>query len=455
MAELMVGVSGIRGIVGQTLTPQVAVQAASAFGTMLGGGRIVVGRDTRPSGQALAMAIHAGLLAAGCEVIDLGVATTPGVTVMIGELAAAGGVVVTASHNPAPWNGIKFFRSDGIDLSGDQGATLRKLWQSQDFHLVGGDGFRSMASDDTVHTRHIARVLAAADRQAIARPYGPTGRPIKAVLDCNHGAGAIVTPLLLSELGCQVHVLGSEPDGRFDHTPEPVMENLEAVCEAVKAAGADVGLVQDPDADRLALIDEGGRFLGEEYTLALSALYRLAQQPGPVAANLSTSRMIDDVAALHGQVCHRTPVGEVNVADRIVAEGCVIGGEGNGGVIDPRICPIRNSLAGMVLILGLMAERGKPLSEIASELPRYTMIKRKAAAPREAVARLIDALPGAFTDAAADTQDGVRLDWPQGWVHVRPSNTEPIYRSIGESADPAWVEQKLDDVAALAERVMT
>ena len=449
MDELIVGISGIRGIVGRTLTPEVAVQAASAFARVVAGGRVVVGRDTRPSGEALAAAVHAGLLAAGCEVIDLGIATTPGVTVMIDELSASGGVVVTASHNPAPWNGIKFFRADGIDLSADQGAALRKLWQSRDFRLVDGDGFRPMVRDDTVHTRHVARVLAVADREAIAR------RRVRAVLDCNHGAGAIATPQLLSELGCEVHVLGPEPDGRFDHTPEPVAENLGAVCEAVKAAGADVGLVQDPDADRLALIDETGRFLGEEYTLALSALYRLEQQTGPVAANLSTSRMIDDVAAIHSQLCHRTPVGEVNVADRIVAEGCVIGGEGNGGVIDPRVCPIRNSLAGIVLILGLMAKRGKPLSEIASELPRYTMVKRKAEAPREAVARLIAALPGAFDGAAVDTQDGVRLDWPEGWVHVRSSNTEPIYRSIGESADPAWLQTKLDEVAALAEHLIS
>jgi phosphomannomutase len=264
----------------------------------------------------------------------------------------------------------------------------------------------------------------------------------------------VATPQLLSELGCQVHVLGAEPDGRFDHTPEPIIENLGGVCEAIKQIGADVGLVQDPDADRLALIDETGRFIGEEYTLALSALYRLEQQAGPVAANLSTSRMIDDVAARFGQKCFRTPVGEVNVADRMVAEKCILGGEGNGGIIDPRICPIRNSLAGMVLILGLMARRGKPLSAILSELPTYTMIKRKAEAPREAVAKLVEQLPGAFPEARCDTQDGVRLDWPEGWVHVRPSNTEPIYRSIGESTDPAWLEATLDKIAALAQRTM-
>jgi phosphomannomutase len=449
MAALMIGVSGIRGIVGETLTPELAVRFASAFGTMLDGGTVVVGRDPRPSGEAVVSAIVAGLMATGCRVVDLGIASTPGVSVMIDELDAAGGIVVTASHNPSQWNGFKFFRADGIDLSADQGAELRRIWESGAFRLVGTDGYQSLTRDATVHTRHIARLLAIADTEAIA------ARKPKVVLDANHGAGAVATPQLLSELGCEVHVLGATPDGRFDHTPEPIIENLGSVCEAVKNLGADIGLVQDPDADRLALIDETGRFIGEEFTLALTALYRLEQQPGPVAANLSTSRMIDDVAARFGQVCYRTPVGEVNVADRMVAEGCVIGGEGNGGIIDPRICPIRNSMAGMVLVLGLLANRGKPLSEIASELPIYTMIKRKAEAPREAIARLVEALPGEFPNVKVDTQDGVRLDWPEGWVHVRPSNTEPIYRSIGESTDRPWLEATLDQIAALAQRVMT
>jgi phosphomannomutase len=444
MAELMVGVSGVRGIIGETMTPVVAAKFAMAFGTLSREGRIVLGRDTRTSGEALAAAVASGLLAAGCEVIDLGIVTTPGLTVMVDELEADGGVMVTASHNPAPWNGLKFFRKDGIDLNAKQGAQLKEIWTGEKFALVGSDDFLPLLRDNTVHTRHMARVLAVTGRQAIA------ARRLKVVLDACHGAGAIVTPQLLSEFGCEVHVLGGEPDGWFDHLPEPIVQNLGGLCEAVKATKSDIGLAQDPDADRLALIDEQGRFIGEEYTLALAALYRLEQEPGPVAINLSTSRMIEDVAARCGQVCFRAPVGEVNVADKMVAEGCIIGGEGNGGVIDPRVCPIRDSLAGIALVLELLATREKPLSEIVDELPKYTMIKRKAEASREAVRKLLAALPNEFPRASVDTQDGVRLDWPEGWVHVRASNTEPIYRTIGESADPAWLAGMLDKIDIMA-----
>ncbi|HOI55395.1 MAG TPA: phosphoglucosamine mutase [Phycisphaerae bacterium] len=448
MAELMVSVSGIRGIVGDTMTAEVAARFAAAFGTLVGPGRIVLGRDSRTSGRAIAAAVSSGLLFTGCEVIDLGIATTPGVTVMVDELEADGGVMITASHNPMPWNGIKFFRADGIDLAAAQGARLKDIWQSGIFKYVGSDGFRQLKHDDTVHSRHMARVLATTNRGLIAR------RRPKVVLDACHGAGAIVTPQLLSELGCVTTVIGGQPDGLFEHPPEPIAENLTKTCDTVRAVGADIGLVQDPDADRLALIDERGRFISEEYTLALAAMHRLQQQAGPVAANLSTSRMIDDVAARHGQVCHRTPVGEVHVADKMVAEGCVIGGEGNGGVIDPRVSPIRDSLAGIGLILELLASRGKPLSAIAAELPAYTMIKRKREAPRPAIQKLLEVLPEEFAEARIDTQDGVRMDWPEGWVHVRASNTEPIFRMIGESADAGWVEAMLEKVAGLATRLV-
>ncbi len=448
MSELKVGVSGIRGIVGESLTPETAVRFAMAFGTLIGRRRVVIGRDTRPSGQAISFAIASGLMAAGCEVVDLGIVSTPGLSLMIGELDAGGGAMITASHNQREWNGIKFFRPDGVDLNAEQGARLKQIWTSGEFELVGGPDYPKLLHDDTVHTRHVGKVLQTIDRQRII------DRKLKVVLDCVHGAGAVAAPGLLRALGCQVQVLGGEPDGLFDHPPEPIIENLDGLCQAVRKAGADVGLALDPDADRLALVDEKGTFIGEEYTLALCALHRLSQQPGPVALNLSSSRMTCDIAARHEQPCYLTPVGEVNVADRMIAENCVIGGEGNGGIIDPRICPIRNSFAGIALVLELLAERNQPLSSIVAELPRYTMVKRKGEATQEAIASLLDRLPEEFPDAKVDTQDGIRLDWPEGWVHVRGSNTEPIYRSIGESENPDWLQGKMDQVADIVRQTM-
>jgi len=448
MSELIVGISGIRGLVGDTLTPDVAARFAMAYASSLEPRLVVLGRDTRPSGEALAAAVTAGLVAAGCQVADLGVVSTPGLSVMIDELSAAGGVMITASHYPAPWNGLKFFRPDGIDLNEVLGARLKAIWQSGDFRLVPWNGYRPVLSDDTTYTRHLTRLLKICDVENVVR------RKFKIVLDANHGAGAVATPQLLSELDCEVYLLGFEPDGLFDHHPEPTEENLQSLCKTVVDVGADLGLAQDPDAVRLALVDERGRYLGEEYTLALAALYRLERDQGPVAANLSSSRMIDDIAARFGQVCHRTPVGEVHVADKMVAERCVIGGEGNGGVIEPRVCPIRNSLAGIVLVLSLLARRGKPLSAVADELPRYTIVKRRAEAPRLAIARLLDVLPDEFPGATVDRQDGIRLDWPQGWIHVRASNTEPIYRTIGEATDDAWLNEMLNKVDALAAKLV-
>ena len=458
MAELIVSISGIRGLVGQTLTPNVAARFAAAYGTLLGrgprgsdgilGGLVVVGRDTRPSGPDFAAAVAQGLASTGCRVIHLGIVSTPGLSVMIGELSAAGGAMITASHNPHPYNGIKFFRSDGIDLNAQQGAQLKEIWQSGAFRSPGPDGPPPPTSDDSTHARHLQRLLAIADREGIAR------RKFKVVLDANHGAGAVAAPQLLAQLGCETHILGAQPDGQFEHEPEPIEENLRGLCQAVRKLGADLGLAQDPDADRLALVDEHGRCLGEEYTLALAALARLEEERGPVAANLSTSRMIDDVAARFDQQCHRTPVGELHVADRMVAERCVIGGEGNGGVIDPRVCPIRSSFVGIVHVLNLLARRGKTLSAVAAELPRYRMVKRKAEAPRAAIERLLASLAAHFPEAEVDLQDGVRLDWPQGWLHVRASNTEPIYRTIGESPDARWLERMLNKVDALATQLV-
>jgi phosphomannomutase len=269
---------------------------------------------------------------------------------------------------------------------------------------------------------------------------------VRVVLDSVNGAGCLHTPALLTALGCQLIHINSQPNGDFAHPPEPTRENLGDLCSAVRRAQAAIGFAQDPDADRLAIVDENGTYIGEEYTLALAAWSVLARRRGPLAANLSTSRMVDDVAARFGVPVFRTPVGESHVARSILAHACVVGGEGNGGVIDPRICCVRDSLSAMSLVLQLLATSGKSVSALLAELPRYAMLKRKFELPRERIDAAVQAVARFFADREPNTSDGVRVDFAEGWVHLRASNTEPILRLIAEAASEA-------QAAELAERV--
>lgn len=427
---LMVSVSGVRGIVGESLTPQVALEFAEAFGTLLGGGRVVLARDTRPSGQMFAEAVAAGLLATGCRVTRLGVAMTPtaGHAIRIGGFD--GGVVITASHNPSEWNGIKFLDNQGL---APDPAFARKLRETRDQHAFRrvNRGFQAMLTDDEAGERHADAVIAAVEVDL--SPLKGT----KIVLDSVNGAGCLVSPGLLASLGCEVLHVNGEPTGEFAHAPEPTADNLLGLGEVVRRANAAVGFAQDPDADRLALIDETGRYIGEEYTLALAAWSVLSRRPGKVAANLSTSRLVDAVAARFNSSVVRTPVGEANVARGMMANGCVIAGEGNGGVIDPRISPVRDSIAGMSLVLQLMAATGKTISQLVAELPQYAMIKQKFECPPDKVAPAVEQVAAAFAGEKVDRSDGVRIDTKAGWVQLRGSNTEPIIRVIAEADDEA------------------
>ncbi len=449
MSRLMVSVSGIRGQIGRTLTPEVAARFGAAFGTMLGAGKtVVVGRDSRPSGPMVRNAVTSGLLACGVKTIDLGLVTTPGVALMTRELGADGGVVITASHNPIEWNGIKFLRPNGLALSVEGAAELKRIWQRGDYAYVAPDACGTETTHDSTHATHIARVLAIVDTEAIA------ARRFKVVLDSVNGAGCVGTARLLEELGCDLVAMNAEPTGLFAHTPEPTEANLTDLCAEVARSGAAVGFAQDPDADRLALVDERGTYIGEEYTLALCAAYVLARHSGPAAANLSTSRMIDDVAARYGAVVVRTPVGEANVAGRMLADRCIIGGEGNGGIIDPRVVPVRDSMVGIALILAQMTETGKALSELVDEIPRYAMIKTKFPCPADAAPKVAAAARAHFAGrdgAAFDDSDGLRIDLPDGWVHVRASNTEPIMRIIAEAPQRSTAEALVDEVRRIAE----
>jgi phosphomannomutase len=426
-AGLIVSVSGIRGVIGQSLTPADALAFASALGAHVKGGSVVVSRDGRPSGAMLRHAILAGLTAAGCEVHDLAVAPTPTVGLAVRTLRAAGGVQITASHNPAEWNGFKLFGPDGRVLSAAEGRKVQTLFETgaaslAPWNKIGGVHDYHKAEDD-----HRERVLQLVDASAIRAAN------LSAFLDANGGAGGSLGFALLTSLNVETIRQGCGADGVFLHEPEPTEANLREVGPLVRAHGAHIGFALDPDSDRLALIDENGRYIGEELTLALAARFRLSQKRGPVVVNMSTSRVVEDVAARYGCAFHRSAVGEANVADKMLEVGAVFGGEGNGGVIDPRVGLVRDPFIGMGLILNLMAETGKKLSELAAELPTYHIVKDKYTVERERLPDLFAALTRRWPEARADRTDGLRLDWADRWLHVRPSNTEPIVRVIAEA----------------------
>lgn len=425
--QLIVSVSGIRGVVGRGLTPETATAFASALATAVQGGRIVLSRDGRPSGEMLRNAVLAGLLAAGCDVQDVGVAPTPTCGLAVRRLGATGGIQITASHNPAEWNGLKLFGPEGMVLTAAEGQRIQERFAARDFRRVSWNELGSVTECRLVADWHRDRVLELVDVAKIR------GKQIRVFLDANGGAGGPLGRRLLDALQCQTSCLGCDADGFFQHPPEPIEANVATVGPRVAEAKADVGLVLDPDSDRLALIDETGRYVGEELTLALATQFRLRQEKGPVVINMSTSRVVEDIAKQNDCPCHRSAVGEANVGEMMRQLGAVIGGEGNGGVIDPRVGYVRDPFIGAALILNLMADTGKKLSELAAALPGYTIVKDKYNVARDGLPPLFAALQSRWPDAAVNRTDGLRLDWKDRWVHVRPSNTEPIVRVIAEA----------------------
>jgi phosphomannomutase len=442
-SDLIVSVSGIRGIVGAGLTPGPVVAFAQALGTYLGGGRVVLARDSRPSGEVMRHAVLGGLLASGCEVHDLGIAPTPTCGLAVRRLEAAGAVQITASHNPAPWNGLKLFGGDGGVLSATRGREVKQLFDAGRFTCVAHDKLGSVRECRAAENWHRERVLQLVDVERIR------SRGFRTLLDANGGAGGPLGKALLDALHASPSVQGERPDGNFAHPPEPLAENLHTILPLVPRCGADAGFVLDPDADRLAIIDETGRYIGEELTLALAVLCRLRQERGPVVINMSSSRVVEDLARRFDVPCHRSAVGEANVVEAMRAAGAVLGGEGNGGVIDPRVGWVRDPYIGIGLVLSLMAETQQKLSQIVAGLPSYTIVKDKYEMPRDRLPRLNAALQQRWPEARANTLDGLRLDWADRWVHVRPSNTEPIVRVITEAPASADAERLCREVGAL------
>src|SRR5579884_3940926 len=429
---LMVSVSGIRGRVGEALTPEVVARYASAFGAWASrrghGNRVVVGRDSRVSGPLFHAVVLSALQAVGCDVIDIGLATTPTCQLAVEYHHAAGGLMISASHNPIEWNALKFIGPTGLFLENAEGVEMRALVESG-IPRAQWSELGTIETDTAAVRRHIERVLSIPylDVEGIRR------RQFAVALDCVRGAGAIIMPALLEALGCRVTAINLETDGRFPRPPEPVAENLGELERLVLQSGSVVGLAVDPDVDRLALVSDAGKAIGEDFTLALAARLVLRHRRGAVVTNLSTSRIVEDVANDAGVEVVRAPVGEVNVAVRMRDEHAPIGGEGNGGVILSEVHLGRDAPDGAALLLQLLHEEGQPLSRIVAELPRYVIVKDKLDRPNASLDTVYQALKGAFADATADTQDGLRLSWPDRWVHVRPSGTEPIVRVIAEA----------------------
>jgi phosphomannomutase len=426
----MATVSGLRGIVGDGLDPASAVEFAAAYAAGCAPGAIVVGHDGRASAPVFVHAVQAAVTATGRDVLFAGPTATPTIGRLVRDLGAAGGVQISASHNPPEYNGLKFFQPEGMVLSPEQGRGILSRLGRREFRWARWDGVGKVHQLDDPDASHLRAILAIVDADAIR------ARRFRVLLDAAHGAGGRLGYSLLRALGCEPLIIGGMPDGLYDHPPEPTKTNLQRIAPLVPAAGAAVGFAQDPDADRLAIIDETGRYIGEELTLALAARQRLADARGVVVINLSTSRAVEDVAARLGSTVHRTPVGEIHVVERMRSERAVLGGEGNGGVIDPRIGFVRDSFVGMALVLDLLARGEASLSMLVDALPQYAMVKERYPVPDGTpLSDLFDQIARAHPDARPDLRDGLRLDWSDCWAQVRPSNTEPIVRVIVEAED--------------------
>ena len=448
---LIASISGIRGIVGDGLDPSVLVRYAGAYGSWCYERAaqtnrpplVIVGRDARPSGEACAQVVIGTLRQMGCNVLDVGLAPTPTVEMAVLQENAAGGIILSASHNPEEWNALKLLNEKGEFLTPEQGETVINMADAEEANPVQFENVGSYETRDAL-ARHIDAILALdlIDPEAIA------AKNVSVVIDGINSVGGIALPRLLHRLGVaenNVHCLNCEPTGRFAHPAEPRPDHLTELTEAVPELDADLGLAVDPDADRLALVDDKGRFVLEELTQVIAADFLWQHREGPFVTNLSSSRAIEDVAARYNQPVHRSAVGEVNVVQRMHETGAVLGGEGNGGVIVPELHYGRDALAGTAFILQHLAETGQSLSDVHDALPHYAMVKDKLPLPDVAPDRLLSKLAERYENENCSTIDGLKIDFPDKWVHVRSSNTEPILR--------VYAEAKTEDAAqGLADR---
>ena len=453
--NLMVSVSGVRGRLGDPLTPELLAGIAAAFGAFLraegADGPVLVGRDSRTSGPMLSKAVVAGLQSVGCPVVELGRVPTPTLLLAVEEGGAAGGIAVTASHNPAEWNALKLVSEEGMFLDAERSGRFRSYLAEHDPPRAAWDALPTVSEDPDAWARHRDRIVGLPQLDVASI----RDRRFVVALDCVRGAGGPVMTDILGHLGCEIHGMGMEPDGRFPRDPEPTAANLAGLGEKVRETGAIVGLAVDPDVDRLSLVDETGRAVGEDLTLALASAAVLRRSPGPVVTNLSTSQVVDDVARSFGVGVTRAPVGEVNVARKMQEVGAVVGGEGNGGVILPALHYTRDAPLAAALILQHLADEGCALSEAVSRWPDYSIVKRKVSFPREALDDAYRVLSDDLAEDERDESDGLRMAWrkDRAWLHVRPSGTEPVVRLIAEAPDGTRARALVDRAAAVLDGI--
>jgi phosphomannomutase len=441
MKPLKIGVSGVRGVVGETFTPDLVVGFAQAFGTYLGSGRILVCRDTRPSGPMVASAVAAGLLATGCDVVDLGICPTPSLQLAVRWLGADGGISITAGHNPAQWNALKFVRRDGLYLTPGQVEELLDIYHQGRFEKATWDQIRAKVEAGEAISHHLDVLSASFDLDVVR------ARRLRVAVDCCNGSCSLLAPRWLATLGCDVLAINDDPSGAFPHTPEPRPDTAGQVRALVKAGRADLGLVHDADGERLGLVDEAATALSEEVTLALATEIALQRRVGPVVTNVSTTMAIDRIAARHGATVVRTPVGQAHISEAILEHGAVIGGEGNGSVAVPRVQASHDSAAATGLLLCHLAETGAPLSALVASLPRLTMLKEHVAIEPNVIFSALQDFRDAVQDepgASLDLSDGVKVTFSDGWVHVRASNTESMIRVIAEADTAARASELMD-----------
>ena len=440
MKPLKIGITGVRGIVGETFTPEVAVGFAQAFGTYIDGGRILVCRDTRASGPMVRAAVIAGLLAAGCEVIDLGVSPTPSLQLAVNWLSADGGIAITAGHNPSQWNALKFVRGDGLYLNPTQAEELLDIFHQGEFAKAAWNQIKPAIQHQDAIEHHIQLLKNAFDVETIRQ------RRLKIAVDCCNGACSRLIPLWLKEVGCEVLAINDDANAAFPHAPEPNPENMAQLSAVVKAAHADIGFAHDADGERLGIVTEFGEALSEELTFALATRIRLEQKSGIVVTNISTTSAIERIATVYGGTVLRTQVGQTYISESVIEFNAVLGGEGSGGVTVPELHATHDSAAAVGLILEGLARDGGPVSKFVEALPHLTMLKHNVPVEPNRLYSVLQnfRLAAERQQLVCDLTDGIKIGLPKGWVHVRASNTESMIRVIAEAEQTADAQNLLD-----------